>query len=162
MCVSQLHTDSSPAVLRSGHQGVNSDILSNCIILLSMLTADVIFHRSVLIIRARFSQRGPTWCLRPFAIGLGIFFHTSPAFCTPELFKRKKKKERYSYISLLMKMEDISFDKSAWSADRFAKASRSTCWETNQNIKTWPLCSSELYSLFYTIVLVLLQAASMF
>lgn len=45
--------------------GVRSDILSNCIILLSMLTGDVIFHRSVPIIRARLSRKRPTWCLWP-------------------------------------------------------------------------------------------------
>lgn len=103
VCVSQLQTYSCPAVPRSGHQGVNSDILSNCIILLSMLTADVIFHRSVLIIRAWFSQRGPTWYLRPFAIGLSISLHTSPAFCTSELFKKEEnEKEGCSYVSCPM------------------------------------------------------------
>lgn len=50
---------SSPAVPGWGHLGVRSDILSNCIILLSMLTGYVIFHRSVPIIRAWLSQRDP-------------------------------------------------------------------------------------------------------
>lgn len=50
---------SSPAVPEWGHLGVRSDILSNCIILLSMLTGYVIFRRSVPIIRARLSQRDP-------------------------------------------------------------------------------------------------------
>lgn len=42
-----------------GHPGVRSDILSNCIILLSMLKGYVIFHRSLPIIRAWLSQRDP-------------------------------------------------------------------------------------------------------
>lgn len=55
-----LATDSaSPTVPRWGHLGLKSDILSNCIILLSMLMGYVIFHRSVPIIRAWLSQRDP-------------------------------------------------------------------------------------------------------
>lgn len=54
-----------------GHLGVRSDILSNCIILLSMLTGYVIFHRSVPIIRARLSRKDPPDVCDPFAIGLG-------------------------------------------------------------------------------------------
>lgn len=54
-----------------GHLGVRSDILSNCIILLSMLTGYVIFHRSAPIIRARLSQKDPPDVCDPCAIGLG-------------------------------------------------------------------------------------------
>lgn len=55
-----LAADSSCSTVAGwGHLGVRSDILSNCIILLSMLTGYVIFHRSVPIIRARLSQRDP-------------------------------------------------------------------------------------------------------
>lgn len=55
-----------------GHLGVRSDILSNCIILLSMLTGYVIFHRSVPIIRAQLSWKDPPDVCDPFAIGLSI------------------------------------------------------------------------------------------
>lgn len=55
-----------------GHLGVVSDILSNCIILLSMLTGYVIFHRSVPIIRARLSWKDPPDVCGPFTIGLSI------------------------------------------------------------------------------------------
>lgn len=54
-----------------GHLGVRSDILSNCIILLSMLTGYVIFHRSAPIIRAQLSRKDPPDVCDPFAIGLG-------------------------------------------------------------------------------------------
>lgn len=55
-----LAADFSPPVPGAGHLGVRSDILSNCIILLNMLTGYVIFHRSVPIIRAQLSHRDPT------------------------------------------------------------------------------------------------------
>lgn len=54
-----LQTRPLPQCQYGGHLGVSSDILSNCIILLSMLTGYVIFHRSVRIIRAWLSQRDP-------------------------------------------------------------------------------------------------------
>lgn len=54
-----------------GHLGVRSDILSNCIILLSMLTGYVKFYRSVPIIRAQLSRKDPPDVCDPFAIGLG-------------------------------------------------------------------------------------------
>lgn len=50
---------------------MRSDILSNCIILLSMLTGYVIFHRSAPIIRARLSRKEPPDACDPSAIGLG-------------------------------------------------------------------------------------------
>lgn len=65
-----------------GHLGVRSDILSNCIILLSMLTGDVIFHRSAPIIRARLSRKDPPDVRDPFAIGLGAAA-TNPATSKP-------------------------------------------------------------------------------
>lgn len=54
-----------------GHLGLRSDILSNCIILLSMLTGYVIFHRSAPIIRAWLSRKDPPDVCDPCAIGLG-------------------------------------------------------------------------------------------
>lgn len=53
--------------------GVNSHILSNCIILLSVLTGWVIFHRSVLVIKALLPHRDPPDVCDLFAIGLGIW-----------------------------------------------------------------------------------------
>lgn len=71
-----------------GHLGVRSDILSNCIILLSMLTGYVIFHRSVPIIRARLSRKDPPDVCDPFAIGLGPPTHP-PRNRTPTRSRRK-------------------------------------------------------------------------
>lgn len=59
-CYHSLVVDASPALVgRGGHLGVKSDILSYYIILLGMFIGYAIFHRSVPIIRAQHSQRGP-------------------------------------------------------------------------------------------------------
>lgn len=62
LCYHSLVVDASPALVGwgwGGHLCVKSDIFSYYIILVGMFIGYAIFHRSVPIIRARHSQRGP-------------------------------------------------------------------------------------------------------
>lgn len=90
-----------------GHLGVRSDILSNCIILLSMLTGYVIFHRSAPIIRAQLSRKDPPDVCDPFAIGLGAA-PTNPATSKPYTDSASAKKFQEHFKENVWREDEVN------------------------------------------------------